>query len=537
MSKHKTHSRRDFLNLFGYATSIPLFQGPAQILIESILGSVVNKAHAAELGVNNPRRFLQIVQEGAPTKHMYDLLLKPYGGSFVPNIQTGTKYVGNTVSYSTILRKGLNVPHMWQFNVPHRNGSTRPLEDLLDNYLGLRGINIGNPDHSAAQAMQFVPLAAAQSMPALAADISSAPIPAVNAGLGQYKFKSLNSKSAVTMSNYGNMVKSLMTPFVRKAGATFTLERADMATALDSTLSALNSMSESIHPDARAIASATKSAKDLLRQGFGDLEKVWTDLTTKYTSLVTRALSPSQSLPGINDHAILSDGSVRFSADSNLIPLANNFDVRTIIQTTTGIDRLITHFALAEYILTNNLSYSVSIAPGWFNNLKVNSDTAARLSFDEHQTGGAVALLMNTYYNLALSSCLLELIDQLKIKNIFNETVIVMGGEFGRNPRNDGSGSDHGYTGGHSTIISGAITSPMVLGNIYATDPISSSIYKGTWGQAAPVAELGKELDTGHWASTVATLLRTPTPVTASPSLLIEKDGIYTPFVEKAKQV
>jgi len=113
--------------------------------------------------------------------------------------------------------------------------------------------------------------------------------------------------------------------------------------------------------------------------------------------------------------------------------------------------------------------------------------------------------------------------------------VIVTGGEFGRTPLNTGIGSDHGYLGSSSAIYSGVINGPIVLGNIYQNS--TQPNYSGSWGHAAPVAELGESLNLGHWASTIAFLLKTPSPVTAAGSVLAMKGTDLMPVIEKARQV
>jgi hypothetical protein len=169
--------------------------------------------------------------------------------------------------------------------------------------------------------------------------------------------------------------------------------------------------------------------------------------------------------------------------------------------------------------------------------MSFNDDKNVRQKFDEHQTGAMSSLVQNVYWNVAYSACLLELIDRLKATNMFQETVIVTGSEFGRNPTFDGSGSGHGYTGGCSNIYSGALqNSPLVLGNIYS-NKTQDGDDPGTWGYGAPVAELGKPLSMGNWASTIATLLRVPSPISASISTVIDKGGVFAPTIELAKQV
>jgi hypothetical protein len=533
---HSSFSRRNFLSLLGKATALPLMQSPVQILIESIVMGATQRAYAEAQGLS-PRRLLHILHEGAPPRWGYDLFLTPYATDFKANKTVGTRFSadGKSVLYSTVARKGLNVPHMWQFNVPKVGGGTRPMDDLLSNMLCLRGINVANPAHGGAQAAQSVPNGATQSISALAGDPSTSPIPAVSAGLSEFRYLSKSAKSAVSIASSGNMLSTLLNPFIRKDLGGFTIKRESLASALDASIKALNISAESQHPQANVLTSSLNSAKELLSEGFGNLDQTWSDLLNKYLLLIQQSVSPTNQYVGINDKEILSDGSPIYTM--NTMPIDAGTDLRTMITNKTACDLVAQHFAMAEYVLTNNLSYSVSIGTAGLTNLLINADAKFKQKYDEHQTGAMASLISNAYLNVAYSACLLELIDQLKAHGMFEETVIVSGSEFGRSPHGDGFGSGHGYSGGCSVIYSGALqASPMVLGNIY-TDRIQDVDDAGTWGFGAPVAELGKALSLGNWASTIAGLLRVPSPNSASTPVIVETQGVFKPTIELAKQI
>lgn len=536
MSNNNYFSRRNFLKIMGTTTSLPLMQSPVQILIESIILGAQRKAHADIIGIT-PRRYLHILQEGAPPRWSFDLFLTPYNTAAYTGKPTfGNRFLGNgsivqEMGYETVLKKGVNVPHLWRFPVPAVGGGTRPMDGLLDNMLLMRGILTGNPDHTASQALQFLPLGSSQSMTALSGDLSPKPFPSVNASVMQYKYSSMAAKSSVTVSSNGNMISALLSPFVRKELGDFKTNRLALSAALDASVTALNAVASELHPGAGSLNLASEAAKELLSTGFGNLNTAWDTLLNKYENLITRALDPSQNLVGLNDLQITSDGSTKYQINGTII---NNADLRDLIRPTSSINRMAAHFAMAEYVLLNNLSDSVAIAPGGMTKLNVNGGNVQSLP-DEHFTAAIPSLYYNSFYNLAYSACLLELIDQLKAKGIFSETVIVTGGEFGRNPLDSGTGSDHGYLGSSSAIYSGAISGPFVIGNIYRD--LGEDKYAGTWGHAAPVAELGEPIGLAHWAATIAYLLRAPSPVTAGGSLLTFSGSNYIPNIEKAKQV
>ncbi|MCB0393103.1 MAG: DUF1501 domain-containing protein, partial [Bdellovibrionales bacterium] len=190
-------------------------------------------------------------------------------------------------------------------------------------------------------------------------------------------------------------------------------------------------------------------------------------------------------------------------------------------------------FALVEFVVTNDLSRSITICPRSISGIMINGGRA-NMIFDQHNVGCIISYYLNSMYYRALSACLLELIEILKSQGKFQDTVIDVGGEFNRNPRNNGSGADHGSAGGSMALYTGMLNSPMVLGNIYRD---RGGNYSGTWGQGAPISQYGIPLDIGHWGSTIATLLGVPSPVTARPSIVSVNGNTITSNIEQAKQV
>ena len=530
---HSGPSRRSFLKLLGVNTGLALYQSPVQLLIESIVMGAQRTAWAASTGVS-ARRYLHIIQEGAPPRWTFDLALTPYSSSgFVASAGLGTAYnfssSGASLNYATIPKFGVNVPAAWGYTVASAAGGMRSLDPLLSSMLQIRGIYTGNPDHIASQALQFDSAGTYQSLTALSADASDNPIPAINVGASSFRFFSSKGKSAIIIPNNGNLLSSLLSPFTSTSSGTFVTNRNKIGGALDAAISALNTASEANHTGADQMSKASSSAKDLLSTGFGNLTTTWNTLLAKYTSLISRTVDPTRSLAGINDSAIVPDGTTKFQTNSTLPTIT---DIRSMITSSVSVVNLANHFAMAEYVLVNNLSSSVSIAPERVVNLAFNGGTT-NVTADEHFVGGSVSTIVNTYLNLSYAACLLELIDQLKAKNIWSETVISIAGEFGRTPRKDGSGSDHGYTGSSGAIYSGAITSPLVLGNI-----LNNAGGYGTWGDAAPVTQLGRTLNLNDWVSTIAYLLRTASPSTAATSLVVSNpNGGYDPIIEKARQI
>ena len=534
---HNGLMRRGLLRSIGAISLGAALPGPTQILFEAILNGIVSKAHAQSL---DPRRYLYIQQAGAPSRWTFDLFLTPYSTDFMANGMLGTRYTNaggryTGVEYSTITRMGLRIPHMWQFEVPKAGGGTRPMTDLLANMIQMRGINTGNAGHPGSQLLHFRPLGATQSTGALSGDASDAPLPGVNISANNYSYLSKAGKSAVNLGSSGNIIQNLLNPFIGRSPASFRANKDKLKDAIKLALNDLDEHAINQHEEAIVIAESRKGAEELLEAGFGNLTTVWNQLLGKYRTLIQRAIDPSQSIPGINDRPIgatgVRNGTYNLNTFSNRVTMA---DLRGLITTNTQIQFMAEHFAAAEYVLVNDLSSSVTISPRQMFRLGTAGNAAPSSRFDEHNSGRMTILYLNTMYNRALSSCLLELIDQLKAKGIWNDTVIDVGGEFNRSARTNGTGSDHGFQGASATLYSGAIEEPFVVGNIRRN--AGGGVRPGTWGYGSSVKELGQTLNMGHFAASLAFLLRTPPPLTSAQSVIGMKSGKVAPLIELAKQ-
>ncbi len=540
---NKTSTRRKFLKEMGALSGgTILANSPLGLFISSVLGSAFTREMALAAGIN-PRRYVSLRQPAAPPRWMYDLMLNAYGSTNqlnLGNASLGTRYVnvGNryeNLVYETVLLNGIRVPHMWANNVPAPVG-TRPMKDLLNNLLVLQGINTTNPGHAGSIALHYKPSGATRSLGALSADYSTAFIPAVNIGASGFIFRSLEGKSAVTIGSGGNLLQKLLNPFLSQASADFKQKRkVALAGPLKAAETAMAAEATADHPMADTLVKSQLSAEQLLNDGFSDLATVWTDLFNKYKDLVHRSITSV--LPGINDMPIGSANpatrGLDYQSDKQIVKFP---DVRTLVSSPTlDIANLAEQFAMTEYVLTKNLSYSLNISPGSLVNMKVvaGMNSVANHVKDEHFVGKVPSLLINSLVYTALSACLLELISSLKTAGIWTETVVDLGGEFNRSARVDGSGSDHGYLGASVALYSGGFNGPLVLGNVMAAPGANA------WGRGAPVAGLGRQLQLNDVASTIAYLLRTPSPVTSANSLVSVNSTTHAiaGSVEKSKRV
>lgn len=527
MSKRKV-SRRKFLSQAGTAAAAGLGSGPLLALLDIIAEGAIQRAFAETAGIT-PRKWLDLKFDAAPPRWTYDLFLKASDADNTNFLQGGNKqlatryteeggvYTGTQYATSTV--RGIRAPYVWRFNVPTASGGTRPMGDLLANLLHIRGINSGNPGHGGAQALHFAPLGAIKTVSALAADDSDAPIAAVNYTAGSYLFRSRVGKSHVNVGT-SNVIANLMAPFRASTSiATLQSKETMVRSYMDAARVALTNSAVARDPDSAVAREAVQGARELMTRSFGNLTDVWNALQAKYLSLIDRAIHGVYA--GINDKPIgisgTRDGTYRINnvAGADVIPTG---DLRNLIAADTTNLTLANSFALAEFVLLNDLSDSVTARIGGLTGIK-NGTATTNWVVDEHFVGCMASTMVGCLHGIAQTACLLELIDRLKAAGLWNETIINVSGEFNRSPRTTGIGADHGYQGASVCIYSGIISGPTILGNL--AQDLTPGTYKGTWGAGAPVAELNNtQVDRGNVAASYAALLRVPSPITARTSLL-----------------
>ncbi len=541
----KEVSRRDLLRLLGMGAGGSVLSSPLMMIAESVIQSsfLRTAAHAQNV---KPRKYVYIQMAGAPPRWAYDLFLTPYESGYTEHPHLGTRFAGGStytgVDYQTINKNGIQVPPMWGFSVPSRGGGTRPMADLLRNLLHVRGVNMLDPGHATCRAFHFQALAANASVTALTADASSAPLKAINLGCDDYRFTSRANRNFVLLARADsrNLLDVLLSPFISKASSDFVSKANMIGSAINQATASLNTFARSRHPAALQTINAQADANAMLDRNFGNLAVQWTALVNKYEDLIKRSLSTTDVFPGFTDKVV--GASSGRGAEYVYFRPVTLPDLKNMIQPTTVVRYMAEHFAVAEYVLLNGISESVSISPAGLNLLNSGSTQFGQI-FDEHYGGVMPSLIINFYFYRAFSACLLEFIERLKEARIFDNTVVNVGGDFNRAPSLDGSGSEHATRAASIAIYSGIIKGPMVLGNILKSS--ASTLYPGTWGAAAgnkiansnSMFQNGGHLNPGNLNATLAVLLGVPPALQAfGPIVKLDNTGVV-PLIERARQV
>ncbi|PWU12687.1 MAG: hypothetical protein C5B49_15860, partial [Bdellovibrio sp.] len=289
-------------------------------------------------------------------------------------------------------------------------------------------------------------------------------------------------------------------------------------------------------------------------QGIEDLDAAWAGLFGKYSKIVYQTFK-DRSAAGISDEPIpaVDDGVSSHSqyslmlANSNAVHPITGFDLRDLVNN-VDLTEMAQDFALCEFILTRNLASSIELGFEQPGNLQVNylrifdgtrvisfptvQTTSMPLVFDQHSTGAFPMVYLNNCFFRALAAGTAELVDQLKAAQVFDRTVLHLVSDFGRTPRPDGTGSDHGFDNMVTSLITGFNTSgPLMIGNIQAGS--ASAPIPGTYGFKAATKVSGNDLilSPAHVGSSIAELFhlaRNPYATTGQPLIQLRNGQIQS---------
>ena len=530
-------SRRDILTggaiIGGTALGSMLTQSPVEKILEALSLSIIRKAEAESTGVDGVRNYINIIMAGAPSRYAFDHWLRTNNSD--PGLQynpmVSTKFVNSGGRAAGVINeyfnyRGLLVPHMFSHNVYNSAGAQRPLTDLLNHMLVIRGYGTGFDGHPFNATAQQAPVGGVASVGGMAADESKKTFEAVQwPDRGDFgSFASLNGKALNKLS--GSPLTNLMEGFGGPQGgrvAARSLKERNIA-AYELAQARLNAYAKSDAAGASIVAKNLGNAAALMKKGIADVDGFWAPAVARYKSVIEASLRQS-GLPGISDLALISTQDVTWKlhvgAGNFGLVLSADYDLRSCLPTIQAPYALAEGLALAEYTLKKGLVTSLDLQAGEMTGVVLKqAGTGVVGSYnvihDMHESGAAAGMFYATTYYRGLSAGLLELIDQLKAttingKSVWSETVVQLISDFGRSARSDGSGSDHGFNQMVTSVFSGAFANgPFVVGNI--TQAGHGGNYSGTQGIGAPISgynQSGRPTPVAA-TSTVAALLRLP---------------------------
>lgn len=524
----KKINRRKLLKAAGLGTS-GILNRPLEMMFGSLLMGIINKAHAQNNTNDLTKNFIMFALPGAPSRWTWEPLV-PHDDKnlIIPNFNVVNRFSptpSDTISsalYDDIKIRDINMPWLWQFDLPTISGSI-PMSSLMSDMLMIKGINVVNPGHTGARLLQFKPSGISHTMSSLTSDLSERPIPFIGSRVGSDAFASKLNKSGIFLGTNGNWLENLLTPF--KVNSSSDILEANLSASdneLKAIFESMDKFARRLHPGFDLSKKSQKNALEMISQNLNNLESEFFSRRDKYRSLLEIATDPIPNanpltlLKGINDKKILVEGvEIRELLKRNQRRNNNFF----------GINFMAEQFALIEYALIHKLTASITANLVSFNGF----------SFDEHNVHPHRALLSNSLWNRGFATCVNELRSKLKEVNEWDKTLIMVAGEFGRTPKKEElGGSDHAVRATCATFFGGDLTGDEIIGDTLQDS--KSTTYPGSWSMGADNDGYGI-IGHGHLASTIAELLKAKSPVTNASSLVKIQEGKYVSKMRKSKLI
>lgn len=564
--KHHHHppkgfSRRSFLEAGLFSSAGVLGMSPLQMTAVTMLQNILQPALAQENGVS--RNYILLMIDQGLFKSLFDLPLRPNGDDQYVHNPVALTRTGNLTDpnnfgrYDHVKIGDYYLPYLWSSTVPHVNGGQRPIAELAQNAMMIRGIHTSTASHVASKRIQNRPNQGRGSLDGLNADNSKRPLPAVNSSWNYLSEKGIAPVSGANLTTILNAFTGLGNPASFGTNQDFK----DMA---DSMVQIIRETKRNQSLKSRAMFDDSQNAKKLFQTTFGNLSEIYNTLEDKYTNLIKRSLREHM-LTGFDKEAITVNNGLhfRYEQDTNALigtDLRDKIVFNGVTQGAEGltvtnnpdtnINGIASGFAIAEFLISNKLSSSVTIngyhsITGMYQRLSVGNGgsrtNANSVHFlDAHYVGAMATMFFHGKYHKAIAACMLELFDRLKAAGEFENTLFNHCTDFHRCGVKDGSGSDHGHNGSVLSLFGGLINGLHVGGNILVNSTGSGGgrSYPGTWGQGAGVDLVGgRQLNVGNAASSVATILGVQTPKVNDQSVVRMVNGKAELLTGKPKNV
>lgn len=524
-------------------------------LINTIALTTIQKAQADVLEYQ-AKNYLNIHLNGGPARFLFDQWLTPNitdtnlsaSDATYWNPGVATALNNNNPEYRLYTYRGVRVPHHMQYPLKTATGDNISPDKLLDHWAVIRGYSSGTDGHEVNNPIQVYPDPAAPSLHALSADYRKDLISAVDFN-GRMPFASMAGKVASIVGPHdttgSGAVGGLMTVFKKYVPTSPIISNIDQLAQAKTFFREV--MNEAVKNYDKTTANAIKdhisSGELLIQYAAEDLNSVWSTLYNKYNNAIMNSAKigdGSNAIPYLTDNPVMIAADELNQSDEHLVD--RTYDLVGMIATGKfGIDSNVARqLALYEYCLTRGIS---GVQGGRVGSLlskatyrKPDGTTVTPgISSDSHEVLHKMDILASAAFFRGLMGGILELITFLKAtqkngKDLFSQSVIHVTGDFGRSPRDDKKGYDHGWNAQVTSVFSGAIEGPVIVGNIKKA---GQSGYKGTWGIAAATDFNGTSevMSPRHVGAAMAALVGVPNPWSFTNKVWELQNGVLVPKV------
>jgi hypothetical protein len=537
-------SRRQLLAVTTLTLAIKFHQK----LFKPFLSSVHEESNAL---LSN---YIQFNLYGAPSRSLFDLLLRPHGNEKFndhPFLATEIGSDNPHLTYKTFLHNKLHIPSFWQNNLSDSLGNSTRASDLLNNMLTIRGCDMKQNGHQINNKILAAPRTGEVSLTALIAAKGKGAIPYVGyrsrtggREIAPDAFKSLDGIAAM------NLPYGVENPIDYVFGKELN-DKEIRNEIVDGMLEELYKLEEKENPFASKFSVENKKSQEISAKMIAVLKSDFKAAHEKYDMLICRNLK--NTLKGIDDKKI--DFISEFKKKSwDLVDFDGdiiiNEDLRESLVDAEAEEMAI-QFAFIEVMLKNNISSSMVIVLNPLGGVRlqlaspisgplgINPGKQQRVKshimpdFDSHRIGAIPNILYLSKFYQVFSASLLELRNTLmKMKDtegnsLFDKTLFHIASEFDREP-DKSVGSAHGFNGSTHSFISGRIKSHDILGDILTSSSQLNTICRSfsTWGHGAQIKELGeREISYGNIISSLSLLYDIPSLTPNNPSLFSIKNG------------
>lgn len=346
------------------------------------------------------------------------------------------------------------------------------------------------------------------------------------------------------------------------------------------TQAAIEKISKAFQHPSTADSTQAQRIKNLHRLPFQKLYEHFESSRSKYLKIIRESLTFK--IPGIDDRQMPGTTfpatfKLRPDKSQRLIDYAGVNHYEDYIITNSSVHEIFEHinldlmaesFALAETAVFNDLSSVIllNIDPCFnvqLKNAAIVSEVTAQIkgdsitfdcpkqgryssppeglnfNHDTHFIGSHPQLIGEARHYHVLASCLHELMRSLKqhdSADLFERSLIHLTSEFDRCPQDNQSGSDHGWRGHTSTLFSGAFEGLNIIGNIKYSSGNTINDHFCTWGEAAVIKELNRELLYRDVVRTIAEFFDVPSPEGGA-TLLKKEHNKWIPKFTKVETI